>query len=209
MAMTQVSADQAMQSRYYGVKGWLLVIYVLYVLSALSTLSNALAASDAMAIGLDPGLWRMIAIVQLALTLPFLIMTPMKHRLMPMVAIACLWISVAITLLLYAANWSSIMMAMEDQMRTAAGQSAGAMSDEMFGAIGQFGIMVGIGFGMIFAALMTWFLLASKRVNATFLHRIPNSEAMGMAEPAQARAPMPGMDEMPPTGAPSSPGSAV
>ena len=46
MAMAQVSQHQAEQSRFYGVKGWLLFFYILAVLSLLSALSSAFNQSD-------------------------------------------------------------------------------------------------------------------------------------------------------------------
>ena len=170
MATTQVSKHQAEQSRYYGIKGWLLVFYILMILGALSGLSNAFNEANAMMLGLDMGMWQMISLVQVALMLPFLVLTPMKHRLMPTVSILCLWISLCITVGLFAMNSGNISGAM------AAG-GASTMSPEAAAAVQATVMIVMIGLSVLFTILFTWYLLASKRVAATFRHRLPESEA--------------------------------
>ena len=175
-----------MESPHYGVKGWLLVIYVLHVLSALLALSTALNVD---VFGTDPLPWQLVALAQLALLLPFLALTPLKHPLMPVISIACAWVSVLIALIFYGANWSSIINGMEKQAHSAVIESGGtATAQREFVDAFQTGLLFGVVFVLsmkaAFAALVTWYLLVSKRVNATFRHRIPSGLALSMAQPA-------------------------
>ena len=174
MAKTQVSQHQAQQSRYYGVKGWLLVFYILMVLATLSALSNMFNETNAMLIGLDMSTWQMVSIGQIVLMLPFLILTPMKHRLMPMLSILCMWISVAVTLGLFAMRTGDYVAMVQAQMRA---QGAEPLPPEALAVMEMTMNITMIGLPVLFALLFTWYLLASKRVAATFRHRLPESEA--------------------------------
>ena len=215
MAMTVVSPEQAMQSRYYGFGGWLLVIYVLSVLGALLTLYEMVdwlsltGASEAELAGLSgvvPVLGGFMAAVQLALALPFLVLAPMKHPMMPMVSIACLWLSVAFMIVHFAIVGPLIAAALEQIAKELPNQPGGAVPDGINGIIGLVvgsTMAVALGFSVLFSALVTWYLLVSKRVNATYRHRIPGGPALA------AQLQMLSTQGMPQTGASPSAGQAL
>ncbi|NNG02491.1 MAG: hypothetical protein HKM95_00115 [Inquilinus sp.] len=174
MAKMQVSQHQAQQSRYYGVKGWLLVFYILMILSALSALSNAFNEANAMMLGMEMGTWQMISFGQVALMLPFLVLTPMKHRLMPTLAIVCMWLSVVLTVGVFAMSTADYGKNLQATMRAA---GTDTLPPEFYAAMGSSMIIFMVALPVVFTLLFTWYLLASKRVNATFRHRLPQSEA--------------------------------
>ena len=181
MAMTQVSAHQAMQSPYYGIKGWLLVIYVLSVLSMLSSVSNvisALMAGQAGSMGLtgvDPTIMAAMNAIHFVLALPFLILTPMKHRLMPVLTIGGIWIAAAMTLIRTVLDWETIVAASQKTMlRQVAAAGGQPLPTEFYTAMAVWIPILGIVMQIVFALMFTWYLLTSKRINATFRHRLPD-----------------------------------
>ncbi len=214
--MTHVSPAQAMESRYYGIGGWLLVIYVLFVLGALSTLFSLVGSlgqiglSEADLVGTSPELGSIVYALQLALALPFLVLTPMKHPQMPVVTIICLWVSVAISIVYFAIQGSMLTAGLEQQASALYGQQGVSAPDGIDGIIGMAVVttmMISVGISVLFSAIVTWYLLASKRVNATFRHRIPGGFAMAAMHAAAAHAQS--AEGMPSTGVSPTPGSRI
>jgi len=96
--------------------------------------------------------------LHLALNLPFLLMAPMKARLMPVVSIACYWVGIAISL-----------------------GSFGTMP----GPLMNVSILARVAFWVAWGVVFTLYLLRSRRVNVTYLHRVGPNDPMA-ASPAQA-----------------------
>ena len=214
--MTHVSPAQAMESRYYGIGGWLLVIYVLFVLNAVLTLLSLvdsldqIGLSEAELVGISPELGSVVYAIKLALALPFLVLTPMKHPQMPMATIICMWASVAASIVYFAIQGSMVTAGLEQQANALYGQQGASVPDGIDGIIAMTvgtTLMIVLGISVLFSAIVTWYLLASKRVNATFRHRIPGGLAMAAMHAAAAHAQS--ADGMPSTGVSPTPGSRV
>lgn len=186
MAMTQASAAQAMQSPYYGIKGWLLVLYIILALGALSSVTNAFNADLARVSGMGETGWMLFSLIGLALSLPFLVLTPMKHRLMPVLTIIGMWVGVAITLIRDVLDWETIVAASQKVMlQQVAAAGSQPLPTEFYMTMAAWIPIGGVAVQIVFALLFTWYLLASKRVNATFRHRLPH----GMADLPTTAAP--------------------
>ncbi len=140
-----------MRSPYYGLKGWLLVFYVLTALGIVSYL--LLVISPPTSGSGDVGITREFLLIHVALSVPFLILAPLKHPLMPKVVIICLWMSFA------AQAWPMYLAA----LASASGTAKYLSSVNVFGIIGA-GVVV---------VLITWYMLRSVRVNVTYLNRVP------------------------------------
>ena len=95
------------------------------------------------------GMTPVVSLVTAALQIPFLILVPIKHPPMPNVDIACTWIQVAIIL--------PFLMNLD----ASSGLPASVATT----------ISVVI---VVMAALWTWYLLGSKRVNVTYRNRVPS-----------------------------------
>ena len=93
MEWKSLSKEEAMRSPYYGLKGWLLVFYVLTALGIVSYL--LLVISPPTSGSGDVGMTNVFLLIHVALSVPFLILAPMKHPLTPKVVIICLWMSFA------------------------------------------------------------------------------------------------------------------
>ncbi len=150
MPWNSAPREEGARRRYYGVGGWLLFIYILAVLAFLSSIRD-LVNPDERTLKLflgSTGIARVVSLASIGLRIPFLILVPLKHRLMPSIDITCTWISVC------------VMMPFIISVDVTMGVPA----------------MVGIfaaALVVVVAALWTWYLLASKRVNLTFRHKIP------------------------------------
>lgn len=143
MEWKDVSPAEAEENKYYGLGGWLLVFYVLGVLGFLASFAG-LASLETLkqTFGDSYMILAGLGVVQGILYLPFLILAPQKHPLMPKAAISALWLSVAVTAI-------AGMLANPSQM------------------MGQ------LIFSVVMVALFAWYLRKSKRVNVTYLHRVP------------------------------------
>ena len=80
------------------------------------------------------------------MNIPFLILVPMKHWLMPPVVIACTWIQIVM--------FFPISIGLAEMTN---------------GTIATIATI----FVVVLAALWTWYLLRSKRVNLTYRNRVP------------------------------------
>ena len=153
-----VSKDEAQQNRYFGLRGWLLLFYLAMVWSVFQNLIVAFASPHSELVeifgGGNPAVFggnlnvmRGIFLVYGVVAVPFLVLAPLRHPLTPKVWIGSTWISVIVF--------------------TAAVDMPG-----------QINAMIGlISFVVVTASLMTWYFLHSKRVNVTFLNRVPVEEA--------------------------------
>ena len=151
MPWGDVSEQEAVRAEYYGVRGWLKFFYVLAVLGFLSSLLE-LNEPDPRAVEMfdgSAGMTPVVSLVTAALQIPFLILVPIKHPPMPNVDIACTWIQVAIIL--------PFLMNLD----ASSGLPASVATT----------ISVVI---VVMAALWTWYLLGSKRVNVTYRNRVPS-----------------------------------
>lgn len=186
MGYVAVSETQARTSPYYGFDGWLIVFYVYAVWSAVSSLAAVFAFTQfgqvASEIGtFDLGGLQVLMAVRVVTLLPFLVLTPLKHRLMPIAAIVCEWINAVVAAILTPSAWTSLFEGMLGIMtavaeRGPAGQAFPPFPGEFAGMMKLFvqaGIWQAIILGIAMTALFTWYLLASKRVNATYRHRLP------------------------------------
>jgi len=152
MDWKDVTPEEAAENRYYGLGGWLLVFYVLGVLGFLASFAGLLSL-EMLKRTFDDNYMILagLGVVQGILYLPFLILAPQKHPLMPRAAISALWLGVVVTAI------------------------AGMVADpsQMMGQLIFIVVMV---------ALFAWYLRKSKRVNVTYLHRVPVEEHADTAE---------------------------
>ena len=104
-----VSPEEAANNKYYGFKGWIISFYVLIafgtLMNVVTVLFNPLGGLLADIVGDeawfgDP-VWtaRVMGLVGIVLAIPFLLLAPMKHRLMPMVTIVCYWLAAVVGVL--------------------------------------------------------------------------------------------------------------
>jgi len=143
----QVSAEEAAASPYYGFGGLLIFFYVIaLILIALPVMSVFGSGEGTMRMygPENAAVMRNGNAVRLLLLLPFLVLAPLKHRLMPAIAIACYWASLAVLLITFAT----------------ANVPMGRMINVIL-------------FNAAVAIVFTLYLLFSKRVNATYRQRVP------------------------------------
>lgn len=145
--MAQRNRAEARDHEYHGLGGWLLLFYVLTILGVVCGLWMILAGGqpDQTMAGM-PAQSPTNLILSIVFYLPFLILTSMKHAAMPRIAIWAAWTYTFV---------NAIVTGVE-------GNSAEA------------GI-IPLVFSAVCAALFTWYLTRSKRVNVTFRHRVRES----------------------------------
>ena len=144
----EVSPVEAAENKYYGFKGWVLFFYILILYSLLVSIIYDIwfdPTYDIRVSGLGDSaeMIGILSVVGGVLFLPFLVLAPMKHRLMPKVTIVCSWLEVIPSLVYF----TIVPVALA---------------------------LPGFVFGVIFAVLITWYLLKLKRVNVTFRHLVPS-----------------------------------
>lgn len=98
MEWTELTPEQAAQQKYYGLGGWLLALYALAVLAFVGSFLG-LAGVPALkeAFGDAYVIIVVLSLVQAILHLPFIILAPKKHPLMPKAAVSAYWLSVSLT----------------------------------------------------------------------------------------------------------------
>ena len=178
MSFRTVTVEQAKASRYYGFDGWLMVFYVYAAWTAFSATAFALSVFRVELFDLT-AMQSMMAVRAISL-LPFLILTPMKHRFMPVAAIICEWVHTAISSFFTPSLWTSMFDAMKQVVEITASQRVPAPElgptmthfDDVAEVFVQVAIWNSILIGVAMTVLFTWYLLASKRVNATYRHRL-------------------------------------
>ena len=155
---TKIGEDDARAHPLYGFGGWLLAVYAVEVLGVALTLEGVITVVRDY--GLNPLTNPSFGIVwlHLALNLPFLLMAPMKARLMPVVAIVCYWVGIAISL-----------------------GSFGTMP----GPLMNVSILARVAFWNAWGVVFTLYLLRSRRVNVTYRHRVLADEPATAVPPVQ------------------------
>lgn len=151
-----VSREEAAQTRYYGLRGWLLLFYLLAAGSVVTNAIDLMSPPHAGYVevyGDRPAVIRAVLLVYLAAQLPFLVLAPLKHRLMPRAWLAGIWVA-AVT----------FVAAIDMPGRTD-------------------GMVLRVALTLCCAALMSWYVLHAKRVNVTYLQRVPADPA-DFAKPA-------------------------
>lgn len=187
MGFVTVTEGQARTSPYYGFDGWLVVFYVFAAWTAASSAAVVLAFMSFEPAfppfdQTDLGSFHLLTIVRAISLLPFLILAPLKHRLMPIATIVCEWVNAVVASILTPSVWTSMFEGMLQFMVTVAEQGSNGpefpMVTSQFGGMMevfvQAAIWQAIVLGVAMTALFTWYLLASKRVNATYRHRLPS-----------------------------------
>lgn len=138
-----VTLEEAHLSPYYGVSGWLLLLFVLNVWGVILIVvfTPAFGIVDAARLGITeedtPPLSA--ALINLALFLPPLILVPLKHRWAPRIWIIAQWMALVLNVVFFPELYPS-----------------GSILISIFGSI-----------------LITWYLMVSERVDVTFRHRVP------------------------------------
>ena len=155
---TIVSKEEAQQNRYYGFKGWLLLLYLAFLYGIIqnlivvfappgSVLADYAGGGNPDMFGGDHNVMRGVFLAQALVAVPFLVLAPLKHALTPKVWIGSVWIGVVVS---------------------AATIDMPGQTDAMLGLIA---------FSVVLALLITWYALHSKRVNVTYLSRVPAGDA--------------------------------
>jgi hypothetical protein len=155
-----VTRDEARSNPYFGFKGWLLLFYLMTIYSLVGPeidwilgMNQAVPDTPSYQLSADMSFGGSLnaywthRAINTAVLLPFLILAPLKHPLTPKIGIAATWIGLA-------ASFALIKM-------------PGQMNTMIIGAIS----------GVVVSALLTWYILASKRVNVTFLNRVPANQS--------------------------------
>jgi hypothetical protein len=152
-----LSREQAQQSPYFGFRGWLLLLYLLTLVAIIQSLVWVFSPptqGDLDVFSGNPDIRRGFDIVTVVVWAPFLILAPLKHPLTPKVWIGANWITVIISAAI--SDWSS-------QINVTIAMTA---------------------IGIVIAVLLTWYVLHSKRVNVTYLHRVISGGETTKTQPA-------------------------
>ena len=149
MAWIPVTEDDARLHPLYGFGGWLYVFYAAALFGLAQTFYSVLqvARVAGMELLFSPSMgfvW-----LHVALSLPFLLMSPMLARAMPIVAIICYWVGTLMGLRLFFLP--------------------GLQLDVM--------ILARMAFWFAWGVVFTVYLLRSRRVNVTYLKRVAADEA--------------------------------
>lgn len=141
MPWTPVEREEAEKDRYYGFGGWLLALYIAILLYLLAWLPVFFLETPA---SWERDYFLAWIVARAVLWLPFLILAPLEHPLMPPLTIAAMWIALPVT-------WT-----------------IGAMGSHSHPITWIPEMVIGVGF----AALATWYFRSSRRVNATYRCRV-------------------------------------
>lgn len=163
MPWETVSDEEAIELKYYGVRGWLRFFYVLAVISFVFTVYN-LVNPEPITLMIFAGNARIVQalyLLSLVLQIPFLVLTPIAHPLMPSATIVCTWVYMVFVITL-TSNLDATFAAM----------NAETMSPDFAAAATKTAVIVNI----TMTALWTWYLLSSKRVNVTYRNRVRDWE---------------------------------
>lgn len=174
MPWEHVSDDEAIEVKYYGVRGWLKFFYVLAILGLLRSVFDLIYPDPIMleVLGGSAGMMQAVTLFSIALQIPFLVLTPIAHPLMPSVTIVCTWIQTIFIL--------TLMSNLDETLATA---SSDEVPPEIFAIMTAIAMIVSIGV----AALWTWYLLRSKRVNVTYRSRVRDWELVLRSRGHRAR----------------------
>ena len=144
-----VSIEEARQDAHFGLRGWLLVFYFMYTAVFVVTLIGLFSPPDPTVLEQTYGgkLWVMrgMEVMYLAVIAPVLVLASREHPLTPKVWIGSMWVGVIASTLLS-------VVALPDRLDK---------------------VLLGAAITGAAASLMTWYILHSKRVNITYLNRVP------------------------------------
>ncbi|MAG98902.1 MAG: hypothetical protein CMM08_19690 [Rhodospirillaceae bacterium] len=146
-----VSKNEAKQNQYFGFRGWLLILYLVWAADVVLDLKVVFGSPDSDLLdyfGGNQDEMRVAYFLTAIVWVPFLVLAPLKHWLTPKVWIGTSWIEVIVF---------------------AAAPDMSGRVDAKIGAD-----IVGV-VGAIFATL---YVLNSKRVNVTYLNRVPAGEGI-------------------------------
>jgi len=188
MSWIEISKEEAKQNQYYGIKGWLLLFIIFGFLGLANGIFNdfmitinfdidlppgageleshreKIAAAMASAQSLYPSVFHTIgSVVALVITVVPLGLLVMKKRIAPTAVIVGVWLYGAINLV-----WFFLMQPYFEKFWTEAGFDVANLASAVWLMVPMIGLMFCLVNGLI-----TWYFLSSKRVNITYLHRIP------------------------------------
>ena len=148
MGWTAVTEDEARLHPLYGFGGWLYALYAVELFGLAMTIYSLLRVVQLA--GVDQLLHPSMGFVwlHLLLGLPFLVLAPMLARAMPVVSIICYWAGTLLGLRLFFLP--------------------GLHLDVM--------ILAPMLFWAAWGVVFTVYLVRSRRVNVTYLHRVPAGE---------------------------------
>jgi len=171
MPWRQLSPQEAGQHPLYGVRGWLLFFMILVVI-AMAVRIYGLLVGPAMDTPGDVQVevnatfvtaFNAIAIVLYAFVL---FMAFSYHPAFPTVAIAALWIGVALDVV--------GMLFFPTEITVTGGRpEARQVLQQQIDQTATASLTIGLIVNVVIALLLTWYFLSSKRVNVTYRHRVP------------------------------------
>jgi hypothetical protein len=156
LPLRRVAAAEAEDHPLYGLGGWLLLIYLGSLLRAVELLVGLIMPMPEIHAAGDPVAMQIRDATLLFLALPFLVLAPLKHPMMPLITIACVWTAFGVTL-----AFSGIGLA-----GSGSGGGAGLAALMLFAFDGP---------GPVEAAVLTWYFLRSRRINVTYRHLVPDT----------------------------------
>ena len=173
MPWEPVSDEEAVDVKYYGVRGWLRFFYILAVLGFVRSIFDLIFPDPFMIeVFGGAGMMQAVALFSIALQVPFLVLTPIGHHLMPSVTIVCTWVH-TIFFLTFAPNLDETLTAM----------NVNEVPPEISSAVAMYAMIAGV----VTSALWTWYLLCSKRVNVTYRNRVRDWEPVLQSRGHQMR----------------------
>lgn len=169
MAWRQITEEEAQQHPLYGVGGWLLVMMILLILGIALNLVSLLGSGGRVEMGglqieASLGFRSVLIIIGIVLNIVVVVFAFTKNPKFPMVALAALWAGVVVALISTFIGPSITIEGGDEQVRQ--------MIIEQVNASYSTGALTGLVVAAVIAALISWYLLASKRVNVTYNHRV-------------------------------------
>ncbi len=169
MAWRQISEEEARQHRLYGVGGWLLVLMILIILGIALNLFSLLGSGGSvealgMQIEVSLGFRSVLIIIGILLNVVVVVFAFTKNPKFPTVAMAALWAGVAVALISMFMGPSITIEGGSEELRQRMIDATNASYST--------GALIGFIVAAALAALISWYLMASKRVNVTYNHRV-------------------------------------
>ncbi len=157
-----VTFDEVYKYRYYGLDGWLLLLYGTVVLGIAANIIELFDPTGRehfqIYYGLSlEGAWT-LAFNTLFWTITYMVFIPIKRPFIPKLVIASSWLNVV--------TFVGIVSFFNNPTASARPPAASFAGSETV-------LFWGLSFGVLITLSSTWYWLKSKRVNATYLNRIP------------------------------------
>ena len=141
MAWHKVSPEEAKAARYYGFGGWLLAFYLLLIVYLAIWIPQFFFDAPR---SWDQQLYNSAILARTVFWVPFLILCPITHPLMPRITIIMMWLSMFTVWVIGYFGSSSHPLTWIPAMVI----------------------------DVLFVSLMTWYFRSSRRVNVTYRHRV-------------------------------------